>query len=265
LSAIPQTTLGYERAVNWAFAVNQEAEFVDKVLEGQPDPPRYYATMKRVNRDGPRVLRVPPQAPLITGGDFEPLLDTGATIIDTRPADAFASRHVQGTINIPFGKSFLIWAGSVLPYDAPLFLVTAEDHSGMVDSIAKKLSIIGLDDIRGYATWESLSGRGSRTHPTTSMTQTTAAQLRQRIRTDELQIVDVRNGYEWAAGHIEGAQNIPLAHLADRATELDPERPVLVHCQMGGRSAVAASVLEARGFRSVTNLTGGYKAWEESS
>lgn len=265
LSAIPQTTLGYERAVNWAFAINEEGEFVDKVLEGQPDPPRYYATMKRVNRDGPRVVGVRPQLPTITARDFGTLLDEGAAIIDTRPADAFAGKHIQGTINIPFGKSFLIWAGSVLPYDAPLYIITSHEDSGLAQSIAKKLSLIGLDDVLGYAPWELLSAWRSRTHPTTSMRQTAAAELRQRIRTDELQIVDVRNGYEWAAGHIEGARNIPLAHLADRAHELDPDRPVVVHCQMGGRSAVAASVLEARGFRSVMNLAGGYKAWEESS
>jgi hydroxyacylglutathione hydrolase len=264
LSAIPQTTLGYERAVNWAFGITDEREFVDKILEGQPEPPAYFAEMKRVNRDGPVVLGTRPQPRSLDADDLRGALDDGAVVIDTRAADAFASSHIQGTINLPFGKSFLIWAGSVVPYDVPVSIITADENSGAGTAVAKKLSLIGLDDVRGYVTWDSVAGWTSRTHPIKSMRQTTPADLRREISSNDLQIVDVRNGYEWAAGHIAGAENIPLAHLAGRAKELDPKRPVVVHCQMGGRSAVAASVLEARGFRSVTNLAGGYKAWAES-
>jgi hydroxyacylglutathione hydrolase len=265
LSAIPQTTLGYERAVNWAFAINEEREFVDKILEGQPDPPAYFAEMKRVNRDGPVVLGARPQPTALEADQLRSALDDEAVVIDTRPADAFASDHIRGTINVPFGKSFLIWAGSIVPYTVPVYIITARENSGDGAAVAKKLSLVGLDDVRGYVAWDSLAGWTSRTHPVKSMRQTTAADLRREISSNDLQIVDVRNSYEWAAGHIDSAKNIPLAHLVVRAKELDPERPVVVHCQMGGRSAVAASVLEARGFRSVTNLAGGYKAWEESN
>lgn len=263
LSPIPQTTLGYERAVNWAFAINDEEEFIDRILAGQPEPPDYFARMKRINRDGPVVLGARPEPRALDADQLRSALDEGAVVMDTRPADAFASSHIQGTINVPFGKSFLIWAGSVVPYDVPVYVITASDNSDGAAAVVKKLSLIGLDHVRGYVGWDSLVGWTSPTHAMKSMRQTTAAELRREIRSSDPLIVDVRNSYEWAAGHIDGAENIPLAHLVARAKELDPERPVVVHCQMGGRSAVAASVLEARGFHSVTNLTGGYKAWEE--
>ncbi|MFL5524287.1 MAG: MBL fold metallo-hydrolase, partial [Gemmatimonadaceae bacterium] len=116
LGAMPQSTLGYEKLFNWAFADLSEEDFVEKVLTDQPVPPRYFAVMKRINRSAaelpktasPKVLGVP---------ELDELLRKKAIVVDTRPAERFARGHVPGTLNIPLGKSFLNWMGAFIPED----------------------------------------------------------------------------------------------------------------------------------------------------
>ena len=114
LSAMPQTTVGYELRYSWAFAARDEAEFVEQVLAGQPEPPRYFKEMKRINRDGPAILggfRRPARMP---ESKLPSLLKAGAIVVDLRTAAGFAAGHVPGTINIPLNRSFTTWAGWLL-------------------------------------------------------------------------------------------------------------------------------------------------------
>ncbi|HET8762592.1 MAG TPA: MBL fold metallo-hydrolase, partial [Gemmatimonadales bacterium] len=105
LGAVPQTTLGYERVVNWAFGITDEDEFVRAVLAGQPEPPAYFAEMKRVNRDGPAILGAWPDPPTLDPASLRDVLASGGLVVDLRPAAAFAAGHVPGTLNIPLNKS----------------------------------------------------------------------------------------------------------------------------------------------------------------
>src|SRR6185436_19174211 len=102
MSAVPQSTLGYERRFNWAFGVTDETEFVQQVLAGQPEPPRYFAAMKRINRQGPPVLGARSLPERVAEQQIERVLASGAVLIDLRPAAAFAAGHIPGTLNIPF-------------------------------------------------------------------------------------------------------------------------------------------------------------------
>ena len=128
LSAVPQSTVGYERRFNWALAVETEDEFVRQVLTGQPEPPAYFAEMKRINRDGPRILNgfaTPQWLPEVR---LPEVLARGAFVIDARPAAEFAAGHVPGTINIPLNRSFTTWAGWLTPFDDDFYLIV--DDSG---------------------------------------------------------------------------------------------------------------------------------------
>lgn len=263
LGAVPQTTVGYERLVNWAFAEASKERFVERVLAGQPEPPRYFAVMKRVNRAGPAPLGARREPRLLIAAETRSAGDDDALLLDVRDAASFANAHISGSVNVPAGKSFPIWAGSAVPYDRPIVLITASDLSDEAAWAARQLALIGLDDVMGYTGWETIS----RTTPRriASIPQVSAAELRGLLGRDSVQVVDVRNRNEWDAGHMDGARHIALPQLADRAAELDPAAPVIVHCQTGGRSAVAASMLEARGFRDVRNLAGGYSAWLEAT
>lgn len=262
LSATPHSTLGYERLSNWALQIDDEAEFVRRVLRDQTEPPAYFAEMKRVNRAGPRKLDSVRKPVEVGVGEILAALQTGSVVLDTRPASVFAREHVAGAINVPLGKSFSTWVGSVVPYDLPVYVITDVAPRTLAEAALRQLSLIGVDEVRGWATWEALSGWRDDEFPLTELPQMPPNEL--AALRDDVQLVDVRNTVEWNAGHIPGAKHIPLAELRQRMDELHGERPIVVHCQAGGRAAVAASLLAAGGLRQVTNLAGGYAGWREA-
>jgi hydroxyacylglutathione hydrolase len=263
ISAMPHTTLGYERRFNWAFQVKTEDEFVRQVLEGQPEAPKYFAEMKRVNRDGPKRLggfRAPARLDVAA---FERLLGEGAFIVDTRPAVDYAVGHVPGTINIPMGGSFTTWAGWLMPYDADVYLLV-DDQPGGIDAAVRDLALIGIDRIGGAFEAGVVDAWSDAGRPLGTIPQITADDLRSSLAHGRVTLIDVRGRNEWDSGHIEGARHIPLGYLPDRIDEIPTDKAVVVHCAVGGRSAIAASLLEARGVDRVVNLAGGYGAWLQS-
>jgi hydroxyacylglutathione hydrolase len=257
LGAVPSTTLGYEKRFNWGLAQEDEAAFVRDVLAGQPEPPMYFAEMKRVNRDGPRVLggfRVPRRVP---DEQLSVLAAAGETIVDTRRAEAFAARHVPGTLSVPLGKSFTTWAGSVVPWGRPVWLVTEAE---CVAEAIRDLAMIGLDDVAGYFPPEAVDAAVRAGGRAETVDDVTPDELEARRPTGAVETVDVRNSSEFDAGHLPGAVNVPLGRLAERLGELPRDRTLVVHCQGGGRAAVAAALLKARGF-DVAYLAGDYAQW----
>jgi hydroxyacylglutathione hydrolase len=259
LGAVPQSTLGYERIANWGLEDMSEEEFVARVLAGQPEPPRYFAEMKRLNKEGPRVVGGVRRPPRRTIEAIVEVVEGEGMIIDVRQAESFARGHIPGAINIPLGKSFSTWAGWLLPYDRDIHLLV-EDEARLAGAVMD-LAVIGLDRVAGYVlpdileAW-SASGRGLQTTP-----QMTAEELAEALDTGRVGVLDVRDVSEWESGHIPRVSNIPLGHLEERLAELPEERPLVVHCQGGGRSAIAASVLQAHGIEDVINLKGGLDAW----
>ena len=263
ISAMPHSTHGYERRFNWAFSVDSEDKFVRMVLEGQPDPPSYFAEMKRVNKRGPRVLGELPLPAQLDAASMERQLSSGATIVDTRAATAFAAGHVPGTISIPLTRSFSTWAGSIVPYDRDLCLIVDGDVEARAAEAARDLAMIGLDRVAGYFGPEALA-LWERNGRLATIPQIHAAELAPRVAKGEVAVIDVRNASEWETGHVPEAPNVPLATLAERVAEIPRDRPVVVHCQSGARSAIAASVLRARGVERVVNLTGGLAEWRDA-
>jgi hydroxyacylglutathione hydrolase len=264
LSAIPHSTVGYERMFNWAFAVEEEADFVEQVLAGQPDPPRYFAEMKRINRDGPRVLGTPSLPELMPAGQLGELLRSGASIIDTRPAGEYAAGHVPGTLNIPLNKSFTTWAGWLVPYDRDVHLIV-NDRSGRekLQEAVKDLAMIGLDRVAGYFDLPAVQAWAEQDGGLAAIDQIETRQLADLMAKGQVTVVDVRAQSEWDAGHIPGAVHIPLGHLNERLEELPREGTLVMQCQGGGRSAIAASLLRGKGYPNVANLVGGFSAWEK--
>ncbi|MBK8249595.1 MAG: MBL fold metallo-hydrolase [Gemmatimonadetes bacterium] len=251
LGAVPSTTLGYEKVANWALRHSDRAAFIEAVLHGQPDPPRYFAMMKRLNKEGPRILGARPLPLPRPASALHAALASGHRVIDIRPAAAYAERHVRGTINIPFNTSFVTWAGWLVPYDQPFHLLTDGGDASAQSAVAE-LAMIGLDDCSGWFGQDALAAA------TATIPQVDASALH---ASTGAQVVDVRAVDEYEVGHLAGATHIPLGRLEARLGELDAARPVVLQCQGGGRSSIAASLLEARGFTNVANLAGGYTAW----
>lgn len=261
LGAVPQTTLGYEKRFNWAFAIADEDEFVRAVLAGQPEPPRYFAQMKRMNRDGPALRGARPRPERLPASRLAALAEQGAIVVDARHAADFAEAHIPGTLNIPLDRSFPTWAGALLPYDRDLVLIVDDDEEPHGARAVRALARIGLDRVLGYVGADALAAWRAEGRPLAHVGQVDAAELAARLAAGDAHVIDVRGRSEWDAGHLPGAQHIPLGDLADRLSDVPRDRCVVLHCQSGSRSSIAASVLLAHGVAPVFNLVGGYADW----
>jgi hydroxyacylglutathione hydrolase len=259
ISAIPSSTLGYERRFNWAFGVKSENEFVDSVLAGQPEPPTYFASMKRINKEGPPLLggfQVPPRQP---DDAVAAAVARGALVVDTRPAVAYARGHVRGTVNIPLTSAFVTWAGWLIPPTADLYLIVSDESPAALKELVRALALIGLDSVQGY-----FGAAAAEQGTPDTIEQITPAQLFQRLPSPDALVVDVRSAAEWATGHLPGAVHVPLGYLVDRLHTLPRTTTLVAQCQTGARSAIAASLLKQHGFDRVINLAGGFAQWRDA-
>jgi hydroxyacylglutathione hydrolase len=263
LGAVPQSALGYERRFNWAFGVHDEAEFVRAVLAGQPDPPRYFAEMKRINRDGPRVRGDAARPPAVDVAVLARALAAGAPVVDARPARAYAEGAIPETLNIPANRSFATWCGSLLPYDRDFYLI-ADDRANGVGDLVRALAGIGLDRLAGWAGPDVIGQWHATGRPLAATQSLDLRQTAEAIAARRGGVLDVRSRTEWAAGHLPGAVNLPLGELEQRLGELPRARPLIVQCQTGARAAIATSLLQARGIKDVYLYGGGFAEWSAS-
>lgn len=263
LGAMPQSTIGYERIANWGFAAMDEEAFVREVLAGQPEPPAYFAEMKRINRDGPPLLREWPQPALLDVQRLDAALADGSVVVDTRPADAFADGHAPGTLNIPLGKTFSTWAGTLLAYDRDVYLIAATQADAA--RAAREMAKVGLDLVPGWFAVEALSAWSAAGGAVERVAQMAPAGIAARVTSGEVTVIDVRNASERVHGHLPGALHIPMELLGARIGEIPLGRPVVVQCQGGARSAIAASVLLRHGIPDVIDLRGGYDEWRREA
>lgn len=256
LGAIPSSTVGYEKLYNPALQYDDEESFVQYILADQPEAPKYFAVMKRVNKEGPELLGSGRRPELLPVDKLAGLSDQ-ANLVDTRPSRDFASGHVPGSVNIPLGM-LATWAGWLVDYDKPTCLIC---DPARLDEATRVLLKIGCDDLQGYFDAGELaaSGRATESYPSRG-----PGELSTAIANGDAYLVDVRSEDEWEAGHIEQAHHHFLGRLPDTADAIPEGAPVVVHCRSGSRSAVAASVLQAAGVKDVVNLAGGYRAWTKS-
>ena len=258
LGSVPQSTLGYERLYNPAFQLKSEDEFVKWVLADQPDPPPYFAIMKRWNRDGHPELKSAPASD-VSPNDLDALAGT-YQLVDMRSAEDFAAGHVPGAINIPAtSKSFATYAGTVLSYDKPILLIAPPGVER--ERILHGFRMIGLSPGASANSRELTDAFKAGKRGATLKTTTAEVFAKQR---NGARIIDVRNTNEWNSGHIPDASHIYLGELASRAAALPKDTPIVVHCQSGVRSFVGASLLKSLGFTDVTSMKDGIDSWRKA-
>ena len=258
LGAMPSSTLGYERRTNWAFQLVDQDKFVEAVLEGQPSPPTYFATMKRLNRDGPPLLGPRNELPQLGVSEFADL-EQSAAMLDVRPAAEFGAGHIVGTLNIPLIKAFTTWSGWLLQYGKPIALIARNGEDAEEARVA--LQSIGLDHVVAWFGPEVVQSIGAE-HGLATSAKGDVLEAEQLVA-DGRMVVDIRNPAEWQAGHIPGAVHHPLGTIQSTMDHLDRDTPIAIHCQGGTRSAIGASVLESMGFKDVVDLSGGYGEWRK--
>ena len=261
LGAVPSSTVGYEKLSNWGVAEADEAAFVAAVLDGQPEPPRYFAVMKRINREGPPVLGRSPAAPRLASNDVVVATSSRSRwMLDLRPASEYADGAIDGSVSLPYSKSFSTWAGSIIPVTDEIVLMS-DGESDAVSWAVRDLSRIGFDRIVGWVdAREALAAARDAGQAVHRIPQTSVTDVPSQRADGAATVIDVRGRTEWDAGHIDGALHVPLGDLRQRLDEL-PATPLLVHCQSGVRSAVATSLLHRLGRQDAVNIRGGFAAW----
>jgi hydroxyacylglutathione hydrolase len=257
LGSVPSTTVGYEKARNWAFQYkNDEKGFVQYLLEDQPEPPKYFAMMKHLNKVDRPLLTEVPKIRQLTAEELQGAMAKGIKLLDTRDKEAFAAGFIPGSYNIQGNNSFATWAGWFLKYDEPFMLLADENQ---LDDITRKLMRIGLDNIYGYipstSVWTAVGGTLEKANVIS------LSEAKDLITNNGVQVVDLRGASEYHTGHIPKAENIFVGTLPDNLDKVRKDKKVIIYCQSGDRATIGYSILAKNGFTNVANFSGSINEW----
>lgn len=253
------STIGTQKATNYALQEMTKEEFIKTVTTGLSTPPAYFPINARINKEGYDSL----DAVLATGmtalniADFKAKVKGGAWILDTRPSTTFTQGFVPESISIGLDGRFAEWAGILLPFDQPLVLVT---EAGKERESIVRLARVGIDNVQGYLKggYEAWQGAGEQID---LIIDIEADELAMDLPVDDLiEVIDVRKAGEFEAAHIKGAHNVPLDTMVDAANiaNIDDENNLYIHCAGGYRSVIAASLLKRQGYHNLRNVLGGF-------
>lgn len=257
ISSAPSTTIGAERASNWALQIKDREKFVTAMVSNLPDRPAYFSHSVRMNLAGAPALGALPEINALTEETLKALTHDGAVAIDTRSAPLYGAGHFPGSYSIGLGSAlFSTWAGFFVPCDKPVALVTGSASDARRARL--ELARIGYDDVIGYIEGEQLAH-------TRQLSQLGVDELHVSLGQHEApRLLDVRTAGEYESHHIEGALHIPLPALPRRLGELSQDEPLAVICGSGYRSSIAGSILRRAGFTRVENVMGGMGAYHET-
>jgi hydroxyacylglutathione hydrolase len=255
LGAVPSSTVGYEKLFNPALQFDDEEAFVQYILADQPEAPKYFALMKRVNKEGPAIVGEHARPDPL---DVKQLasLARGAGLIDVSPAAQYGEAHVPESINIPLAM-LADWGGWLINYSKPVYLITATAKRHEAIRILRK---IGVETIAGTFDAAAVRQAGLATqHYRTADPQ----EVHQQVDAQHWRLIDVRSQVEWNAGHLPGAEHHFLGRLPEQLRQIPKDKPVVTQCGSGLRSAIAASLLQSAGIEAI-NLRGGYRGWTQA-
>ena len=255
------STIGEQRRVNYALQPMTRDDFVKLLTADQPDSPAYFSydavlnTKERATLDEALETALKP----LSLDEVLAQRDADAQLLDTRDPADFARAHLAGSISIGLGGQYATWAGTLLDRERPIVIIA---EPGAEEESAMRLGRIGFDHVVGYLLG-GLAALEERRELAAGWDRLGPAELAELAASSAPPtVLDVRTEREHAAKHIEGSVNIPLNRLRAQLAEIPNDRPCVVHCAGGYRSAIAASILRQAGYRSITELAGGYAAWE---
>jgi rhodanese-related sulfurtransferase len=261
LSTDTVSTIGVQRLYNYALQPMSRERFIELVTADQPDTPAYFTYDAQLN------AREHPTLDKELERELQPLsldrtlglAEAGAQLLDTRESAEFEGAHIRGAVNVGLGGSFATWCGTILDRDRSIVLVA---EPGREAEAATRLGRIGFDSVAGYlaGAMQSLAETPELIDRTPRVT---AAALAEKLDLPNPPLlIDVRAEQEFKEGRIDGAINVPLSRIRDQLDQVPTDRPVVVYCTSGYRSAIAASVLRREQASEVTDLVGGLGAWD---
>ena len=263
LSTETVSTIGEQKKFNYALQPMSREEFKRIVTAEQPEAPSYFIHDAVLNRQERPNLAESLAASLkaLPLEEVLRLKAQGAQLLDVRDAIDFEGAHLDGTVHVGIQGKYATWCGTVLNHTHPIVVIA---ESGGEGEAVMRLGRIGFDNVAGYL-MGGMDALGNRPDLVSKIERITAVALSEQLATAGAPtVVDVRSEQEWRARHIAGSVNIPLSHLRERVMEIPKNQPVVVHCEGGYRSAIAASILAQAGRPDVFDMVGGYNAWAAS-
>lgn len=257
--------LGNQKKTNYALRADMtRQEFIEEVTDGLLPPPQYFAQNVAMNKSGAKGLDE-----ILEKGNVALDVDTfeamanheGALVLDTRYPQDFAKAHIPNSIYIGIDGSFAPWVGALIPdLEQPIIYIADE---GREEEIVTRLSRVGYDNTLGYLDGglEAWKKAGKEIDMVKSIPAKEFAALYQK---DTVKVLDVRKPSEYQAEHVDGAENLPLDFINDQMGEVSKEQEYHLHCAGGYRSMIAASIFKARGFHQIVDISGGFKAIQET-
>jgi hydroxyacylglutathione hydrolase len=257
LGAVPSTTVGYEKIRNWAFRFeNDEIGFTRFLLEDQPEPPKYFAMMKKLNKVDRPLLTAVPKLKALSNQEMMEAMGRGVKLIDARNKTEFAKGYIPGSINIQGNNSFATWAGWFLNYEEQFMLLA---DASMLDDLTRKLMRIGLDNIIGYVpSTVEFTDQGGQLDTVPVIDLDTFKSL---LDEPNVQVIDLRNATEFKSGHIKGADHVFVGTLMDNLDKVSKDKKVVIHCQGGDRATIGYSLLASAGYTNVLNYSASMNEW----
>lgn len=258
-------TLGNQKKVNYALNQPNKESFIKSVTDGLLPPPGYFGMNVAMNKQGytsfDKVLTEGTK-PLSVKAFEAAAEETGALILDTRDSDLFFRGYIPQSVNIGLNGDFAPWVGAlIVNVNQPILLVCNEDKQ---EEAITRLSRIGFDHVIGFLSggYEAWLNAGK---PVDTIERIDAKLFEENYDPTTDQVIDIRRESEFAAEHIENAYNKPLSYINDWIKDIDPKQHFFMHCAGGYRSMIAASILQARGYRNFTEIAGGYKSILETA
>jgi hydroxyacylglutathione hydrolase len=254
LGAVPSSTVGYEKIRNWAFQYDDDQEgFIKYLLTDQPEPPAYFAMMKKLNKVNRPLLTTVPKQKKLTGPEVKEAMAQGIQLIDTRNKAEFAAGFVPDSLNIQGNNAFATWMGWFVNYEEPFMLVATDSQ---IEDLTRKLMRIGLDKVYGYISDVTTVGVELAKSDVIEIDE-----FKTYLNREDVQVVDLRGVAEYNAGHIEGVENVFIGTLTTNLDKISRDKQVVIHCQGGDRAAIGYSILVKNGFINVKNYSGGINEW----
>lgn len=259
LGDVPSSTVGYELRFNPAIAAAaNETQFIEYILSGQPEPPMYFARMKRDNKVGPKVIGAVPRIPHLDRKTLATVAGrSDVAVLDTRSKAAFQTGHLPKSLLADFGFQFANIAGSYVPEGTPIYLIVEEAH---VEEAVRILLRIGLDDIRGFVTPADLAAYAASGGTLVAQPTIDMAEMERRRVAGGVRVLDVRGRTDFDTAHVPGAQQVAHTRLLVRLRDVPNDKPVLVHCASGMRAAHAVAMLEQHGY-AATAVADAFTNW----
>ncbi|HND52447.1 MAG TPA: MBL fold metallo-hydrolase [Pirellulaceae bacterium] len=260
LSAETVSTIGEQLRTNYALQPMSFEEFKRVVTADQPAAPDYFvydAIKNRQERPGLE-MTLPTALQSLDADEVAARAGRGAQIVDVREAAEFEAAHFVGAINIGLKGKYATWCGTVLSHERPIIVVA---EPGSEEEAIMRLGRIGFDNVVGFLR-DGMEALRSRPDLVRQIPRISAREIAERLSDPDAPFVlDVRTEREWRGARLSGSVNIPLAQLRERLSEVPVDRPIVIHCEGGYRSAVGASLLTGAGRTEVTDLVDGIKAW----